>query len=227
MPATMSVAGMYNFDNTILEPIIDAMPVDDIKDALRDMLLAECAELEVIYPAPSVFKTILNAWCVYRKKMWLDMWNTTNLEYNPINNYDRTETETIKTDRTGKANNSGSNTNTHSDSTNITGQNGTVTRTENRYGFNSSVDDVPVAKVVETPSQYTSNETGTSNDSGTSTGNSSIDENESITRSLHNYGNIGVTTTQEMIQQQREIIKFDFIENVVNEFKAKFCLMVY
>ena len=227
MPATLSVAGLYNYDNTVLDPIINSMPVDSIKDALRDMLLAECAELEVIYPTPSVFKSILSAWCVYRKKMWLDMWNTTNLDYNPINNYDRTETETIKTDRTGTANTSGSNTNTHSESTGVTGQNGTVTRTENRYGFNSTTVDVPVGKVTETPGTYTSSETISSSDNATNKGNSSIDENESITRSLRNYGNIGVTTTQEMIQQQRDIIQFDFIENVVNEFKAKFCLMVY
>lgn len=227
MPATLSVMGLYNYDNTILDPLTDAMPDESLKSVIVECLFSECAELEVIYPAPTVFKTILTAWCQYRKKIWLDLWNTTNLEYNPINNYDRTETETVKTDKTGNATSSGSNANTHSDNTNISGQNGTVTRTENRYGFNSSSVDVPVAKAVETPGQYTSNQNSTSNDSGTNAGNSSIKENESITRSLRNYGNIGVTTTQQMIQQERDIVKYDIVDDIINDFKAKFCLMVY
>ena len=223
MPAMMSILGLYNYDNTVLDPIINAMPVDNIKNALREILLSECAELEVIYTSPSVFKTILDAWCVYRKKMWLDMWNTTNLDYNPINNYDRTETETIENDRNGTSSNKANN--QHNEGNQHWGTDPVVTRTEDRYGFNNTSTSVPVAKTVETPTAFSHHDDISTGDKINS--DSTIKENETITRSLRNYGNIGVTTTQEMIQQQREIIQFDFIENVVNEFKAKFCIMVY
>lgn len=41
------------------------------------------------------------------------------------------------------------------------------------------------------------------------------------------YGNIGVTTTQQMIQAQREVVRFDIGAFISNDFKEKFCLQVY
>lgn len=41
------------------------------------------------------------------------------------------------------------------------------------------------------------------------------------------YGNIGVTTTQQMIREQRDIIQFDLIDIIVKEFKLQFCLCIW
>lgn len=41
------------------------------------------------------------------------------------------------------------------------------------------------------------------------------------------YGNIGVTTTQEMIEQERRVSDFDMIAVIIAEFKKTFCLLVY
>ena len=40
-------------------------------------------------------------------------------------------------------------------------------------------------------------------------------------------GNIGVTTSQQMIKEQREIAGFNFYEYVTNEFKREFCVAVW
>ena len=40
-------------------------------------------------------------------------------------------------------------------------------------------------------------------------------------------GNIGVTTTQQMIREQREIVQFNLYEFMTESFKYNFCLMVY
>lgn len=44
---------------------------------------------------------------------------------------------------------------------------------------------------------------------------------------LKAYGNIGVTTTQQMIKEQRNIIQFDLIDIIVKEFKLQFCLCIW
>lgn len=44
---------------------------------------------------------------------------------------------------------------------------------------------------------------------------------------LKAYGNIGVTTTQQMIREQRDIIQFDLIDIIVKEFKLQFCLCIW
>lgn len=40
-------------------------------------------------------------------------------------------------------------------------------------------------------------------------------------------GNIGVTTTQAMITEQREIVQFNLYAYIIQSFKHKFCVMVY
>lgn len=40
-------------------------------------------------------------------------------------------------------------------------------------------------------------------------------------------GNIGVTMTQEMIKKEREIAEFSFYQKIIDDFKRRFCLMIY
>ena len=46
-------------------------------------------------------------------------------------------------------------------------------------------------------------------------------------RSGRSYGNIGVTTTQQMIEQERRISDFDMDHVIIQEFKKTFCLLIY
>lgn len=52
-------------------------------------------------------------------------------------------------------------------------------------------------------------------------------EEESIERQRLEQGNIGVTTTQKMIQEQREVVAFNTIDYIVESFKKRFCILVY
>ena len=40
-------------------------------------------------------------------------------------------------------------------------------------------------------------------------------------------GNIGVTTTQQMLESEREIRKYSTVYEIIGEFKERFCLLVY
>lgn len=61
----------------------------------------------------------------------------------------------------------------------------------------------------------------TSNASGTS------DHSGQIKRTRIEQGNIGVTTTQQMIREEREIDQFDLTSEIVRSFKKRFCILVY
>ena len=41
------------------------------------------------------------------------------------------------------------------------------------------------------------------------------------------YGNIGVTTTQKMIEEERRVSEFDIDHVIIQEFKKTFCLLIY
>lgn len=68
-------------------------------------------------------------------------------------------------------------------------------------------------------------------DGADSTGNSSFNNERGIdevyTHSRNIKGNIGVTTTQQMIEQQRQTVKFNIYDYIIDSFKKRFCIMVY
>lgn len=41
------------------------------------------------------------------------------------------------------------------------------------------------------------------------------------------HGNIGVTTTQQMIESERNVVKFHVYDYIAREFESQFCLLVY
>lgn len=43
----------------------------------------------------------------------------------------------------------------------------------------------------------------------------------------HMYGNIGVTTTQAMIEEQRRVVQFDVIHYIIRDFAKRFLILVY
>ena len=55
------------------------------------------------------------------------------------------------------------------------------------------------------------------------------DEKENIDREYTRteQGNIGITTTQQMINEEREVDKFNLMDYIIDRFKQRFCLLVY
>ena len=47
------------------------------------------------------------------------------------------------------------------------------------------------------------------------------------THELHAHGNIGVTTTQKLIREQRDIDRFNLYDIIIEDFKMRFCILVY
>ena len=47
------------------------------------------------------------------------------------------------------------------------------------------------------------------------------------TRKGNIHGNVGVTTTQEMLKEERAILEFSFYEKYAEMFALRFCLLVY
>lgn len=139
---------------------------------------------------------------------WEKLYYTLSLEYNPISNYDMSETETVDNDRTNTRTNTGTQTTAGSNS--ATGS--TSSNADNNvYGFNS------VNSVGDTENDVTASNTTSSTDSHTTTDNLTETETggENIERTLTRSGNIGVTTSQQMIQAERDLWLWNFFYNTV------------
>ena len=86
----LSPLGLYQWDQTIFDLMQIPSALD--KPTLVDNLLAETAELEVLYPNPVVFKNLVGVWSAKQLDIWNRLYATTHYEYNPIENYNRYET---------------------------------------------------------------------------------------------------------------------------------------
>lgn len=213
------------FSNMVLPEGVD-------RDLVIDTILEKYGMQALVRPDPSYMKKHIGVWSRRKLWTWTKLYNTLNLEYNPIDNTDKYEdyTDTRTTERTtaGKtASTSG----------------GTDSRTENETTSGTRNETAEHDVSAENASNYQpdsrdttrgSNEDSRENTArGTtslnSSGTNSETENysDTFTHTLHTHGNIGVTTTQQMIESEREIVRYNLVEEIAADYQAAFCLDIY
>lgn len=218
--ATMSVMGLYEWDSTLFDLL--SIPEGLNKDNVVNSLLAEVSDLEVLYPNPVVMKNLIGIWSASCQYKWQHLYNTMLLEYNPIDNYDRTETRSLTSQGSGTNTTGGSDTITEGGSDTASGN---ATTLEKVAGFNSA------SPSLVDKGEQTGQHTGTTQYGKTidtdygKTGTDTFSRSDSET--IRARGNIGVTTTQQMIESEREVADFNMYDIIINEFKQRFCLLVY
>lgn len=214
---TLSLMGLYKWDNTLFSLL--QLPEDVEKEILVPNLLAETAELEILYPNPDVMKMLIGVWSQKQLPVWEALYATTQYEYNPIENYNRYENETTTTD------NDRSEGETHSGSDSIT-ESGSSTVTGKIAAFNLGTNLTDTEGLAPQ-----TKDSGSNSRTGSTTFGQRINTTESldgeVEREAHIHGNIGVMSTQQMIEQEREVAKFNIYNLIIREFMERFCLMVY
>ena len=220
--ATMSLLGLYQADPTLFDNL--ELPEGLEADTLRDNMICELAELEVIYPDPVFMKSAIGFWSKKQLHVWTELYETLLYDYNPIWNKDGTKTETRDLAATEDV--TDGNTHTHDiTSTRNLAHTDDSTTTESVFGFNSST----AADANKTVLDMDTSDTGTVRDAGSSSDNRSIDRDTTDTGTVTTVeqGNIGVTSTQALIKEQREVVQFNVYDYIIADFRKRFCLMVY
>lgn len=96
----LSVLGLYHWDNTLFDEMV--FPSDftaDNKQTVIGNILSECAELEILFPSAPICKAMIGLWSKLNLPVWERIYKASLKEYNPIENYNRTEDETISDDK--------------------------------------------------------------------------------------------------------------------------------
>lgn len=211
--ALMTVEGLYNYKDTLFNEF--NVPDGMDKQIAIDTICMRSREMEVLYPNLEFFAMRIGMWSRKHQYNWKKLYDTTLLEYNPIENYDRMEdwTDTDAETGTNSRNNDIKNT-----VSNETTNSGTVT--EQNTAFNAGLAD----HAKEISDGYT-----ITNGSGSTTENESGTSKRDLThkRTGRAHGNIGVTTSQQMIQSEREVAMFNIYDIIAESFVENFCLMVY
>lgn len=268
--AVLSLLGLYKWDDSLFADM--AFPegfTSDDKNTFTNNLLMECAELEIIYSNWTFLHDAIKAWSVKELPTWQRIYNASLLEYNPIENYNRTENTNHQ--NFGKITNSGKDTmqasgkdttqasGTDSNQasgtdidiitgTDSTSKSGTDTDTKSKTAYDSNayanVEKLEMSKgTLETfnksdTQQHTygkkddltygrKDETTFGRKDETTFGKVTEDTTGHQINS-HISGNIGVTTSQQMLEQELEIApKLNIMNYMIASFKNRFCILVY
>lgn len=231
--AKLSILGLYRNDPEIFDDLV--IPSGISKEDLINKILTDCAELEIVFPDPVFMKFSIGTWSRTNMPVWQKLYNTTILEYNPIWNVDgRTEDKETR-NLAGSNNRADDFTRTDNLTRNFkTPQTGDTVRnlgsdTESVAGFNSNtlvtnskhdIDNTQTSIIDDTETNTgTVRNAGTSNNTSTDTG--------TVTHEIKRTGNIGVTTTQQMIEEERKVSLFNIYQAITDDFKKYYCLLVY
>lgn len=222
MRATLDLIGMYTYDHTILDGFVYPEELD--WDVLRDNLLMESAEQELIYSDVEFMKTAISRWSQKQLHVWEELYDTTQYVYNPIWNKDGKFTETVTRDLAGTLDWTDTHNRQDKETRDLKGTND-VTESESVYGFNSSTE-APANKRI-TDQDTTDTGTDTLDMTGTVKRETDTTDTGTITTERTEQGNIGVTSTQSMIKEQREVVQLNLYDVITQDFINRFCLKVY
>lgn len=278
--ATLSLLGLYNYDESLLDGLIESLPskygipsgyadsyyTDVIinPQTVVENLLVECAEFEILYSDFNALKRIIKIWSAKEKLVWQKMYNTICYKYNPIWNKDGKSVWTERQSATGKktetekgskTTNANGTTNDEYTSTSNTTNKTTGTGTNTRSGSDETTGKVSAYDSTDFQNREKTNSTASENNStestedftgsgkvtnsGTKTIANSGNETNDVSRETSDNntgettheqtetGNIGITLTQNMITAEREIAMFNIIDFIINDFKERFCLLIY
>lgn len=279
--AKITLIGFYSYDPTLFDGL--ALPSGIEKDLVVDEILERSNEFECLYSNPDFVKDRITMWGRKHYRTF-DKWiKALNIDYDPLNNYDRHEeyTDTHIGNELTSGNRSDVAQNTSQASNELAGsENGmnnkqdfsnslanshtegntkpveqTITKEHQVSAYDSSTYQ-PSEKDTEsnvvnhngTDESDTSSHTGTEgntrevnvnahNEKGNTSASDvhtgkelyndnrlSKDENK---HEAHLFGNIGVTTSQEMLSAELEVQRFNIYTQIADLFVEDFCIMIY
>ena len=198
----MTILGLYRYGEYNNEDLFQNMkiPAGIDRQDLIDNILEQGAAFEILYPDFEYLQFSIGAW----SKRWyrtMEKWQEAlTVQYDPLNNYDRHEEWTDNDKVSGK--------------------------TETAAGVNTTGQD-ELSVTAYNSDQYHNKEKTDSSGTSKSTGSSKTNTDGTSTHSGHLYGNIGVTTSQEMLREELDVQKFNLIQQITDLFLNEFCILVY
>lgn len=206
------------WDENLFETL--EIPTDLDKAILVNTILLKYGDLSPIVSSPTKFKDRVGLWSRSNKYTFDKLAETLKFEYNPIHNVDADEWEYYRDNRQTQQKKDGTNS---SDTTGNSNTDANGTDTSDTSAYNSSSYQPEDKRTFEN----TNNTDYRSNVNGDYTDN--FDGNEDFTHDRHTkrQGNIGVTSTQELIRQEREIAMFNIYDTIARMFKRDLLLTVW
>lgn len=213
--ARITLWGFYQYDKTLFDGIV--LPDGIEKENLVAEIMRNSGDLYPYHQVLEYLKSNINYWFSRRLFDFERMFNALRVEYSPIENYDRKENVTRDYENSG------------SDKASTTIGSSTTT---NNFGSNDNENKVSAYN----ESDYTNREKDTQSynstvintGSGTDTTQTDYGLKRKEVEDIRVHGNIGVTTSQQMIESEMSLrAKYDIYKIISREFEREFLVQIY
>ena len=232
---------MYN-GQTLFDLL--TLPDGISKDDLVDNIILQGGEFEVVYSDPVFMREAVGSWgrkCYNTFLRWI---TAQSIQYNPLENYDRNEflTDQYYKSASSSARRDSGNTRTFDN------QDKRTIDTEDERTLDTTRTSEDEVSAFDS-STYQPSAKNTTDDDGTDTlthsGTDTVDysgtikdeygegtsgnenENSTNTHSGRIHGNVGVTTSQQMLSAEYEVARFNIIDQITDMFILEFCIPIY
>lgn len=219
MQMKATLLGWYNYDPSIFEGLV--VPEELEKETVIDSILMRCGEFSIIYSNPEFLKFAITNWSERHKRQFERIYKALTEDYNPIHNYDRYEEITDK--RQGEK----SSTEEENLENTVTANSGSTSggTSENRISADNAESYQP-DNINITDNKTNTNSTEKANGKNNTDYNDNY--NEDYTHNGHLYGNIGVTTSMSMVEDETNLrYRLGIYDIIASKFVEEFCIAIY
>ena len=204
--AKLTLIGLYNNDNTLFDSL--TLPAGIDKTVLVNNILLRSGEFEVLYADPDFLKPAISLWGQKWSRTFEKWQKALAVEYDPLYNYDRRE-EWVTSEDEGTV--------TTGKSTDVGSTDVGTTSNDNVSAYNDNTL-VPDKQNILTSGTNTVGNTEMENTS---------DRDRNEVRTGRAYGNIGVTTSQQMLQAELDVASWNLYEHITDIFLSEFIIPVF
>lgn len=207
----------WDLDNTNFDP-----------DVMLAAIINKGATFEPLYSDPDYFYIMNRYFWLKWSRTFNEWFNAFDIEYNPLDNYDRhEESQDIIEDETSESSTSSrtSSNTTSLDSTTTTADDTTTTNDVSAY--ESSSYQPHDKSIVDNDNTTTIDQDGTDNTTETGSGSLSNTYGRDLTHTAHIWGNIGVTTSSAMLKEFLSIREWNCYEHIADIYCREMLITVF
>ena len=200
--AKITLFGMYKWMQLNDDDLFNGLtvPTGINKQTLVNTILSNGGEFETLYADADFMKDQIG--------LWSDKWQNTMkkwaealaIEYNPLENYDRMEEWA-------------DNKLEHAIASDASNQSGSGNVTNKKSAYDST--------------EYQNHDKADSSSSGTNNATTNTVAQGSSTHGGRTHGNIGVTTSQQMLQAELDVVRFNLYNEIADVFLTELCIYTY
>lgn len=232
--ATLTILGMYKYKDGLFNQM--NLPNGINKSDVINQILIDSSGFEVLYSDFDFMQDAIGLWSNSWYRTFEKWVKALSIKYAPLENYDRIEewsdsdnSSTVKSSNENR--NLRNSVNSNRNLNTLTRNTGTDLTIHNVSPFDTNAYASDSEDIVNLNNQSNVSDTGSTSTVGNDLGTVDTKDNGTSksdrTHKGRIHGNIGVTTSQQMLREELNVARFNLVKKISDVFVKEFCIILY